>query len=113
MSATEVRQGNMFKLVVALTENGAAYGDFSTADVVRGKLTSRNKATTLSIDDTDANFTIDDPSDGSVSWQLTSEQTALLTLGVYSLAIQVEFGGNTNIIEWVDPACIEIVGQDI
>ena len=112
MSATQVRQGNMFKLVVALTENSVAYAALGTADVVKAKLTSRNRVTTLTIDDTDGNLTLDDPATGSVSWQLTSGQTALLPVGVYRLSIQVEYGGNTNIIEWVDPACIEIVNQD-
>ena len=112
MSATQVRQGNMFKLVIALTENSVAYADLGTADVVKGKLTSRNRVTTLTIDDTDGNFTLDDPATGSVSWQLTSAQTSILPVGVYRLSIQVEYGGNTNIIEWVDTACIEIIDQD-
>jgi hypothetical protein len=113
MSATQVIKGNMFKLVVALTENSVAYADLGTADVVKVKLTSSNGATSLELDDTDANVTVDDPSTGSVSWQLTSAQTVLFTLGVYSLAVQVEWGGNTNILEWIEGSTIEVIKQQI
>lgn len=113
MAATQVIRGNMFKIVAAITENSIAYADLGTADVVKVKLTSSNKQTTLELDDTDANVTLDDPATGSVSWQLTSPQTALLPVGSYSLAVQVEYGGNTNILEWVESNSIEIVTQDI
>lgn len=113
MAIQQVTQGNMFKIVAALTENSVAYADLGTADVVKVKLISRNKVTTLQLDDTDANVTLDDPATGSVSWQLTSVQTAALPVGIYHLSVQVEYGGNTNILEWVETNSIEITGQEI
>ena len=113
MSAVQVVKGNMLKLVIALTENSVAYADLGTADIVKCKITSSNGATTLQQTSDDATVTIDDPLTGSVSWQLNSAQTALFTLGIYSLFVQVEWGGNTSILEWVEHNSIEIVGQGI
>ena len=113
MAATQVTKGNMFKLLVELTENGVAYADLGTADIVYMKLTANNRQTALPLDDTDANVTLDDPATGSVSWQLTSAQTAILPVGFYSLAVQVEYGSNTNSLEWIEANAIEIVTQDI
>ena len=107
MSLAKVTQGNLFKIVTALTENGSAYADLGAADLVRCKLVSKNKQTVLEADSDGGNVTLDDPALGSVSWQLTSNQTALLPLGVYDFAIQSEQSG--NIIEWVESGSIEIV----
>lgn len=111
MALSKITQGNMFKIVAALTENDLVYGDLGTADVVKVKLVNRDRITSLELDDTDANVTIDDPVLGSVSWQLTSVQTAALPVGVYAFAVQVEYGGNTNILEWLEKASIEITCQ--
>ena len=109
MATQQVTQGNMIKLVVALTENGTAYTALGTADIVKCRLEHKNKQTTLEIDSDDANVTLDDPLTGSVSWQLTSVQTDALALGVYDMAVQVEYGGNTKKLEWVELSAVEIV----
>jgi len=113
MALQQITQGNMFEVIVALTENGSAYSALGTADIVKCRLEHRNKQTSLEIDSDDANVTLNDPATGSVSWQLTSAQTDALVLGVYDLAVQVEYGGNTNKLEWVESSSIEIVSDYI
>ncbi len=110
MSCTEsVTQGNMFKLIVALTADGAALSPgLASATNVRVKLEKANKGDSLSSDDASPLVTLDDPVTDSVSWQLSSSQTAALDPGVYDLAIEVQYSP-TNILEWKITSAISIV----
>jgi ketopantoate hydroxymethyltransferase len=113
MATQTITQGNMFKIVVALTADDVAYADLGTADVVKVLLIAKSKVTSLALEDSDVNVTLDDPSTGSVSWQLTSAQTDALPLGSYDLAVQVEYGGNTNKLEWVEENAVRIIADYI
>lgn len=106
----EIRQGNVSKLVITLTENGSAFAGLSGADLIRvGIYDYRTKSVALEVQGTDPNITLDDGGLGILSWQLTSAQTTNLALGAYGLAVQTSTGG--NVIEWDDALSINVVSQ--
>ena len=107
-----IRQGNMVKLTVTLTENSVAYADLGTADVVKMAIYNyATKAIALQVDTPDSNITLDDGGTGIISWQLTSPQTNALAVGHYGLAIQIE--ASSNILEWDEGVSLQVVQQII
>lgn len=108
---TKITKGNIHTLQLALTHNEIVYNDLGTADVIKVALVSKDGATSLTLDDSDSNVTLNDPITGTVKWQLTSAQTDALPLGLYDLAVQVEYDSNVSKIEWVDENAVKIIRQ--
>ncbi len=110
---SEFTQGNNFKFQKLLQLDGVNYADLATAGIVKVKLTSKDGATTLSMDSS-ANpnqVTLDDPSTGYVSWQLLAADTDGLAVAFYTLTIQIEDG--TDKYEFVDSEPVQITSQYI
>jgi len=112
MSIPKLIQGNMFKLEIALKENGTTYSDLAAADSVTVRIESVDGAESLQATNSDSTVTIDDPDVGTVSWQLTSVNTDAFPVGTYKVSVQVLYGG-TNKIEWNEARTVEVVDQNI
>jgi len=107
MSVEILRKGNTYKFQSSLSLNGATYTALSAATIVKCALVEvATSSNVLEVDSSDPNVLLDDPATGDVSWVLTSAQTEALSLGIHSLAIQVEIA--PEIYEWVEDKIVNV-----
>jgi len=110
MALDTIIKGNATKLIIPMTKNGIAYPDLGDADRIKLAMVKHSDdSIAFQVDDTNSNVSVDDPDEGTITWQMTSAQTGLLDITQYSVAIQVENG--SEFLEWQDIKAFNVKKQ--